>query len=103
MKQLTINLQPARAPGLDVPEAVARLTRLAAGAWVTEGEDTGRYVNVSFQTGDLLGLWTSLREELQGIPGLAGAVIVVCEGEHGWDDYLLLHHFNPQEQLDHLG
>ena len=34
------------------------------------------------------------------VPGLAAAAIIVCEGEHGWDDYLLLHHFDPAEPLD---
>jgi hypothetical protein len=33
---------------------------------------------------------------------LAQAAIVVCEGELGWDDYLLLHHFNSDEELDEL-
>jgi hypothetical protein len=104
MKRLHVQLQPARSPELDVPEAVARLSRLAASACVTDGEDDGRrYVNVDFKAVDLRGLWARVRAELKTIPGLAGAAIVVCEGEHGWDDYLLLHHFDPAEQRDQFG
>jgi hypothetical protein len=102
MKRLHIQIQLARSPGLDTVEAVARLSRLAAGVKVTEGEDDGRYLNVNFKAADLSELWALIREELQSFPGLAGAAIVVCEGEFGWDDYLLLHHFNPEEQLDQL-
>lgn len=31
------------------------------------------------------------------------AVIAYCQGEHGWDDYLLLDHFDPTVQLDDSG
>lgn len=33
---------------------------------------------------------------------ISRACIVVCEGAQGWDDYLLLHHFDPAEVLDHF-
>src|SRR5262249_20408829 len=103
MKRLHIQIQPARSPGLDLDEAGARLRGLAASVRVTEGEDDGRYVNVDFKTDDLAGLWASVRRELRSVPGLAAAAIVVCEGDHGWDDYQLLHNFNPAEPLDELG
>jgi hypothetical protein len=102
VKRLHIQLQPARSPGLDVAEAVAGLVRLDALVQVTEGEDDGRYVNIDFKATDLSGLWALVWAELQSVSGLAEAAIVVCEGEYGWDDYLLLHHFNPKEQLDEL-
>lgn len=102
VKRLHIQLQPARSPGLDLPEAVARLSCLATGVLVTEGEDNGRYVNVDFKVADPSGLWALIRQELHSVAGLAGAAIIVCEGERGWDDYLLLHHFNPAEPLDRL-
>ena len=31
---------------------------------------------------------------------LRSAAMVVCEGEHGWDDYLLLHHWDRRFRLD---
>jgi hypothetical protein len=102
MKRLHIQIQPARSPKLDVPEAIVRLSRLADGVRTTEGHDEGRYVNLDFKVSDLTGLWAAVREQLRAIPEVAVAAIVVCEGEHGWDDYLLLHHFDPSEPLDQL-
>lgn len=102
MKRLNIQIQPARSPGLDVAATVARLKRLAVGARVTEGEDEGPYVNVNFKVADLTGLWASVQEELRAMTELSVAAIVVCEGDNGWDDYRLLHHFDPAEPLDQL-
>jgi hypothetical protein len=103
MKRLHVQIQPARLPDLNVSEAVAQLKSLDGRARVTEGEDNGPYINVDFKTPDLPGLWKFLREVVHAVPGLARAVIIVCEGEQGWDDYLLLHHFDPDEMVDSLG
>jgi hypothetical protein len=97
-----MHLQPDRSPELNLSEAIARLARLADDVRVTEGEDERRYVSVDFKTTDLPGLWSAIRAVVQSLSGLAGAAIIVCEGEHGWDDYLLLHHFDPSEKLDEL-
>jgi hypothetical protein len=43
-----------------------------------------------------------IRELLQADPALANIAIVVCQGERGWDDYLLLHHFDSSVPLDQL-
>jgi len=26
----------------------------------------------------------------------------MCEGENGWDDYRLLHHFDPEVEIDEI-
>ena len=39
---------------------------------------------------------------LNSYPELAAAAIVVCRGEHGWGEYLLLRHFDPCQALDAL-
>jgi hypothetical protein len=111
MKALHIQVQPGRAPGLE--EAVARdlLRDVGAGTGVvarvdvTEGYDNGRYLNIDYVTDDLPRLWSLLKKVLQDPttgPLLARSLIVVCQGEAGWDDYLLLHHFDPSEPLDRL-
>jgi hypothetical protein len=86
---------------LDVAAAVARLRGLGD-SWVNHGEDDGRYVNIGFESADLPGLWAAICDQLRADPELARAAIVVCHGKHGWDDYLLLHHFDPAEPLDEL-
>ena len=103
MKRLHLQLQPARSPQLDLVGAITILTSLVPDVRVTDGEDDGRYINVDFKTADLCGLWHSIRKTMQAVPGLASATIIACEGEHGWADYLLLHHYDPQEIVDGLG
>jgi hypothetical protein len=74
---------------------------------VTEGEDDGPYVNFDFRAQDLARLWDILRGQVfwdQTIgPHLAETSIATCEGNHGWDDYLLLHHYDRTLVLDTLG
>ena len=103
MKQLCIQLQPELSPGLDVVESLARLSHLVASAQITKYDDDGEYFHVDYKTNDLSGLWMLIREELRNVTGLAEAAIIVCEGEHGWDDYLLLHNIDPNAPLDKLG
>jgi hypothetical protein len=57
---------------------------------------------VDFEAEDAVELWMAVRAELRAVPGLAAAAIVCCQGAQGWDDYLLLHHFDPTEPLDRL-
>jgi hypothetical protein len=102
MTVLSVQLQPARSPALNVATTVARLRGLAEAVSVSEGEEGGGYVNVSLRAADVVGLWGSVRELLQADAALARAAIVVCQGERGWDDYLLLHHFDPSQVLDEL-
>lgn len=106
MKMLHVQLQPTRSPGLDEATAVKRLTdaghQCDARSRVTEGVDACRYVNLDFCTTDLVALWAAVRVEVQTVRGLSAAAIVCCQGEFGWDDYLLLHHFDPAEPLDEL-
>lgn len=57
------------------------------------------WIDVSFETTDIHSLWNQLKGDLQE---LLIASIVVCQGEHGWDNYLLLHHFDSTVELDKL-
>ena len=103
MKQLHVQIQSTRSPDLDASDAINQVTCIATDVRVTEGDDDGPYVNLDFRTEDILFLWKSVRKVLHSTTGLARAAIVICEGENGWDDYLLLHHFNPHETRDVLG
>jgi hypothetical protein len=102
MKLLNIQLQPARSPGLDARAAVGRLRSLAATSRISEGEDGGLYINIGFEAADPTGLWAAIRDQLRADPALAEAAIVVCQGERGWDDYLLLYHFDLTEPVDEM-
>jgi hypothetical protein len=54
---------------------------------------------VTIENAEPVVFWNTIKSPLKTLPV---NLIVVCEGEHGWDDYLLLHHFNEQEVLDDL-
>ena len=105
MTKLCIQLQPQRAPELSLKEIRSALERIGATPrlvqrhWVEEGEKDGPYLNFTFETPDLGELWGLIEDEIFREPPWARlarkASIVTCEGKQGWDDYLVLHHFDP--------
>lgn len=112
MRHLNIQLQADRAPRLDrkrledLIRGVADDRSLVAGFETREGEDEGPYVNFTFLAKDLKGLWSAVRRDVLGDPEVgpqaAESTIVVCEGPGGWEDYRLLHHYNPALEPDAL-
>lgn len=110
MPGLNIQVQPNRAPGLDLGAVLALFASAAeladAELEVTEGEHGVPYVNYDFRTRDLVRLWEILQGQVfwdQTIgPLLARSSIATCEGHQGWDDYLLLHHYDRALVLDRL-
>lgn len=102
LKRIHVQIQPNRCKDLNVDLAIERLRNLSENVKVSEGDDNGPYVNIDYQTDSLLNLWTSIRNELNKNIRLAEAAMVICEGQRGYDDYLLLHHFDPSEELDEL-
>ena len=112
MKALSVQVQPGRAPDMDVGAVEARFREVAEERQLVKrhqfdrGHDKGEYLNFTFGTEDLRALWERVQEALYRDRNLAGpmgvASIATCEGEHGWDDYLLLHHFDPGVKRDVL-
>jgi hypothetical protein len=72
-------------------------------AVVVVGEDDGRYENFMFQAASPKDAASKAQTVLDS-PEIGRAArascIVTCEGENGWDDYLLLHHYDPTEKPD---
>lgn len=110
MPALNVQVQPGRAPPLDLDAVLALFATAAeladAELEVTAGEDDGPFVNYHFRTRDLGRLWELLQGQVfwdQTIgPSLAASSIVTCEGSRGWDDYRLLHHYDRRLGLDTL-
>ncbi|HXF59546.1 MAG TPA: hypothetical protein VN539_06955 [Candidatus Saccharimonadales bacterium] len=111
LKALSIQVQPHRAPGLDIERLRALITRIESTPLVErshfeDGIDEVEYSNFTLGTRDLKALWATIRAEVYGDPTLGELVsrssIATCEGSHGWDDYLLLHHFDPKVRRDQL-
>jgi hypothetical protein len=104
-------LQPHRAPTLDIAaigaacEALTKLP-LVLRHHFDHGNDKVAYFNFTFGTEDLPALWREIRSRLysdaQIGPWMMSASMVMCEGTVGWDDYLLLYHFDPTVKRDEL-
>ena len=100
MAEFNVQIQPGRLSSFK-ESSVERLCSAQAFAGLVqdvsrkEGDDQGRYINVFFTTADSKRFWPVLLEQLVQV-GLQGACIVTCTGRDGWNDYLLLHHFDPQ-------
>ncbi len=117
MKTLTVQIQAGLATALEAEQAVAQLLALAGEKLLASNgkaipaEDTHAEavqgdgcINVNFRTPDITGLWRAIQARLglgEGSkPPIANALIVVCEGQYGWDDYLILHHYEEFDTPD---
>ena len=69
-------------------------------------DDVEQYVNLMVESKDPSGTWQRAKWPMvdSKIPGgeIRNALIVTATGENGWDDYLLLHHYDNSEQIDAL-
>jgi hypothetical protein len=110
MKRLNVFFDPERVPELNPADVVFHLRALSAG-WaeklhVDQGDDNGPYASVTYTVRDLADFWAHLQAEMSRNPIVSAALlcggIITCEGDHSWDDYLLLHHFDLTEPLDTL-
>jgi hypothetical protein len=110
MRALSIQVQPARSPGIDMAgviaefEAIACVTEVVKHHAFDSGNDEGAYFNFTFGTPDARKLWQVIQERLYN-PGaiskhMRQASMAMCSSEEGWDDYLLLYHFDPTVGLD---
>lgn len=104
MHELLIQIQPDRLPSFHAESTRQLRSTLSfapfvEGVDITEGYDDGRYINVLFSTEEPKRLWLLVREELMRL-GLRNGAIVTCTGKDGWDDYLLLHHFDRDVPSD---
>ena len=110
MPALNIQVHPERVPSLDldgVLEIFSSAAEMAdAELTISEGADDGPYINYDFLTGDLPRLWEVLQSQVFADdvlgPQLARATIATCQGSRGWDNYLLLHHYDRGYELDSL-
>lgn len=110
MRTLSIQVQPDRVPTLDIDrlrammDAIALDGELVANHTFDSGIDNGPYLNFTFGTFGANKLWERIIEGPFRDPslGLEAASIVDCSSESGWDDYLLLFHYDPTIAVDRL-
>ena len=104
MTEFSIQIHPHRSPQLDLANLLSQFERLSTErGWIRQksverGFDEHAYVNVTFETDYPKLFWQLLYERFYRASAfgqfLRAASIATCEGRFGWDDYLLLHHFD---------
>jgi hypothetical protein len=111
MSVLCIQIQPSRAPGIDLALIRGAAAQLGSSGLFTrygeeEGFDNGAYINLYFDAPSAAEAWIAIRSTLYENESTGAFMqkssIATCEGQQGWDDYLLLHHFDPTAALDQL-
>lgn len=110
MRSLSVQVQPDRSPGLDIRQLTATFEKIAnQGSLVKhhefDGDDEdGAYFNFTFETERAAELWrqiqASIYESAEYGVRTKCASIAVCSSEEGWDDYLLLFHFDATVEVD---
>ena len=70
----------------------------------SNGNDEGSYYNFDFDTSGPAALWGQIVASLFDSSAFGQSVrlasMAICTGHHGWEDYLLIHHWDPSEDLD---
>lgn len=108
----SIQIHPHRAPELDIANICAICNEIAleeadivSRFSFVEGHDGHAYLNLNFQTSDVRKLWKRLKTQLYDgaqSKALQRSSMAMCEGKYGWDDYLLLYHYDPNVDRDVL-
>jgi len=110
MRSLSVQIQPERAPSLDVAAVTSVFSTIANDPQLVRhhafdsGRDSGAYHNFTFGTERAGDLWREVRRRLFEDPVLGVEMrkvsIATCSSETGWNDYVLLFHFDPATKVD---
>jgi hypothetical protein len=100
MRQLYIQVQ-ADSSDKSILRLISVLMRLPAAKdlRIHKGPVRQEYTNLFVPTPNVRKLWDSLSDVFRRDKALRERSIVVCEGKHGWDDYELIYHMDP-DQID---
>ena len=97
-----IQFQPDLVEKLDMPKFKANLEAENIDFSITKGNDEGEYINYDFSSTNPKESWGILKRIFGEDKKLIKSSIVCCEGSNGWDDYLLLSHYDHNEKLDEI-
>ena len=97
-----IQFQPGLVEKLDLSKFKAILESESIDFSITKGNDEGEYINYDFSSSNPRESWKILKRIFNKDKKLIKSSIVCCEGRNGWDDYLLLSHYDANEKLDEI-
>jgi hypothetical protein len=109
MTELCIQIQPRRSAELNLSriksrcEGLARQEMLIRNFVFDDRIEHDACANLRFETVDAKALWGLLRRRIYRSEfgrAVQAASIAICQGQNGWDDYLLLYHYDPEVKCD---
>jgi len=101
-RKFYIQFQPDLVGDLDLAEWDAALSSELVDFSVSSGDEKGVYINYDFVSENPKESWSWIEGLLVKNPSFRDSSIVCCEGSQGWDNYLLLSHFDKNEPLDEI-
>lgn len=111
MRSISIQVQPDLVPDLDMEMAKQLFGALEAHPLAEkyqfdEGIDNGPYLNFTYGTNDAPLLWAVIQKEIYAHSMLGERLLecsmAMCSSEQGWDNYVLVHHFDPAVPSERL-
>jgi len=106
MKCLSIQLQEDIDSAHTVDELVEHVRSFGRYPEIDRGENDEKYVNLNFFTEDLRAMWPEFKSKVLNDTSLGEWVkkvaIIACEGDQGWDNHILLWHYDPSEVVGKL-
>lgn len=106
MKCIIVQLHTHKNTGYSLDECLQAIRAIGRYPEVEPEEQTPSIINLNFFTEDPSVFWAEFQQKilLNTTCGtwLKEVGIIVCEGEYGWNDALLLAHYDVNETLDNL-
>jgi hypothetical protein len=99
---LSIQIQPDLVSSINSDGITSFLNNEGYSPEITEGYDSGAFINLNIKTHNVKVLWVKIEKYLKNHSELFNCTIITCEGSQGWDNYLLLHHFDSTEKFDEI-
>jgi hypothetical protein len=110
MRSLSVQVQPHRAPDLDMKRLNLAFKRLSKrGELIStysfdKGDDVGSYYNYTFSTTKASALWQAIKREVYGAPEfhdhMSKASMAMLSSETGWEAYSMLFHWDSAVEID---
>jgi len=111
MRTISVQFQPRRSDKLESAKVCRLMLQIALDTDVStfvieRSRARDSYLNFLFSSTTAARTWRAiqriaLRHRLLGAP-IRRSTIVTCQGTRGWDNYRLLHHFDPEQKIDTL-
>lgn len=107
-KRMNIHLEESRLGCEKLPKLLGTLAMICSlhsateMVWLTAGDEDGHYFNLDIESGDVKSIWPQLQVAITSSLPLEFCLTVTCQGNDGWNDYLLLYDSDENQVLDTL-